>query len=121
MDKIIIKGLKVMACHGVLPKEQETPQPFVLDVTLDTDLRAAGQSDALTDSVSYADVALLVEQTVRESRAQLLERVAAQVAAQVLTRFPVQRVTVRLCKPQAPIPAAFDTVGVEITRTREDL
>ena len=35
MDKIMIRGLRVFAYHGVNPEEKEKGQPFELDITLE--------------------------------------------------------------------------------------
>lgn len=119
MDKIMIKGLRVYAYHGVNASEKEKGQPFELDITLGTDTRAAGQSDDLTQTINYSTVTKRVLATVLEEKDDLLERVAERVAQMVLAEFPVQEVTVLLKKPRAPIAADFDYVAVEITRTRE--
>ncbi len=120
MDKIMIKGLRVYAYHGVNASEKEKGQPFELDVTLGTDTRAAGQSDDLTKTINYSTVTKRVLATVLSEKNDLLERVAERVAQTLLAEFPVQEVTVLLKKPRAPIAADFDYVAVEITRTRED-
>ena len=49
-------GLRVLGVHGVLPEEQVRAQPFEVDLELHVDLAAAGKSDDLADTVSYADV-----------------------------------------------------------------
>mgnify|MGYP000902331629 CR=1 FL=1 len=56
MDRIFLCGMRFMACHGVLPHEREIPQPFEADVELGLDLRAAGESDNIEDTVNYAKV-----------------------------------------------------------------
>ena len=38
MDKIIVKGLKVFAYHGVNPEEKINGQNFILDITAYIDL-----------------------------------------------------------------------------------
>ena len=58
---------------------------------------------------------------MEEGPYDLIERVAARVAQQLLEEFSlVEQVTVLLKKPQAPVKADFDYMAVEITRTRED-
>ena len=54
MDKIVIKGLKLFAYHGVNPEEKRDGQNFVIDITANVPLLKAGQSDELVDTVSYA-------------------------------------------------------------------
>lgn len=120
MDKIVIKGLRVYAYHGVKETEKEKGQPFELDVTLSVDVSAAGQSDDLAQTVNYSKVAKRIVAVMQSEKNDLLERVSTRVAEMILTEFPVNEVTVLLKKPRAPIAADFDYVAVEITRRRED-
>lgn len=120
MDKIIIKGLRVYAYHGVNDSEKEKGQPFELDVTLGVDTHAAGHSDDLSQTVNYAKVSKRILAVMQAEKNDLLERVAARVAQTLLDEFLIQDVTVLLKKPRAPIAADFDYVAVEITRRRED-
>ena len=41
MDKILIRGLRVYAYHGVKAEEKEKGQPFLLDIDMAADTRAA--------------------------------------------------------------------------------
>ena len=54
MDRIGIKGLYVVATHGVNPEEKVKPQPFVLDVELRKDFTDAAIADDLSKTVNYA-------------------------------------------------------------------
>lgn len=55
-DRILLRGLVFHGYHGVLPEEQVLGQKFVVDASLSADLAAAGRSDDLADTVSYAAV-----------------------------------------------------------------
>ena len=120
MDKIVIKGLRIFAYHGVNPEEKEKGQPFVLDITLYKDLSLPGATDDLNDTVNYSRVAKTATRVMLAQKDDLIERAASRVAEAVLAEFPVREVTVRLKKPRAPIAADFDYVAVEITRRREN-
>jgi dihydroneopterin aldolase len=119
MDKILIRGLRVFAYHGVNPEEKENGQTFELDITLTVDLTSAGKTDDLNDTVNYAKVSKLAVSVMQAEKNDLIERAATRVAEAILGSYPVQAVTVLLKKPEAPMKADFDFVGVEITRTRE--
>ena len=122
MDKIFIQGLQVFAYHGVNPEEKRDGQLFVADITAELDLTAAGESDNLAESVSYSALIKRAGAVLRDERYNLLETAALRVIRALLNEYrALDRVTVRLQKPQAPIRARFDTVGVEISRSREDL
>lgn len=55
-DSILLSGLIFYGHHGVLAAERELGQKFTVDVSLACDLRAAGESDALADTLCYATV-----------------------------------------------------------------
>ena len=121
MDRIQIRGLEVFAWHGVGLEEKEKGQPFILDVDMECNLKKAGQTDALGDTINYALVVEEITRVMREKSYDLIERAAARVAEAVLQMDDrIWRVRVLLKKPEAPIQAQFDYVAVEITRERKD-
>lgn len=117
MDQIKIENLEIYAYHGVFQEEKEKGQPFYLNVTMHTDLRLAGQTDDLTKSTHYGEVALLLKKKMTETSYDLIERAAEVCAEAVLLRFPLIRsLTLELRKPEAPIPMTFESVSVVIHR-----
>lgn len=116
MDKIIAKGLKFTAYHGALPQEKLHPQPFIIDLELTVDLRAAGKSDHLIDTINYAEVYEIVKKIVLEKSYNLIEALAENIAAALLKNLPLKEVKVKICKPEAPINGEFDYFAVEISR-----
>ena len=122
MDRIFLRGMRFMACHGVLPHEREVPQPFEVDVEMGLDLRAAGESDDLDDPVNYATVYDVVSTVLTVTRKYLIEALAEEIADDLLRDFDSLRwVRVTVHKPAAPIDGIFSDVGVTILRRRTDL
>jgi dihydroneopterin aldolase len=115
-DVIQLRGLRVMGVHGVLPEEQQRPQPFEVDVDLTVDLRPAGLSDHLEDTVDYGVISDLVAACVGEERHALLERLAERIAAVALADDRVTSVTVTVRKLRPPLAVSIDHVAVSITR-----
>lgn len=121
MDKIILRKMQFYGYHGVFPEEAKLGQRFYVDVELFLDLRAAGLSDRLEDTVNYAEVYRLSKQLLEEERYQLIEAVAERLAARILKQFnKVREVLVRITKPSPPIDGHYDWVAVELRRPRED-
>ena len=118
MGTIVIKGLRELGVHGVLPEEQTRPQPFEVDVELLLDLRPAGIDDDLDQSVDYAKVYEVVRQVVESTSYRLLEALAEAISHELLTAFPVTEVGVRLRKPAVQLGGPLDYAGVEIWRRR---
>ena len=118
-DRIELRGMRFEATHGVLPHEHLTAQPFEVDVVLELDLRPAGGSDALVDTVDYGAVFRAVELTVTGPHADLIEALAERIAGRVLEEHAaVEAVIIRVRKPEAPLPGTFAWAGVEIRRSR---
>lgn len=119
MDKIIIDSLKIFAYHGVNPEETAMGQWFVLDVEAWADLTDACLTDELDNTVSYADIIKTIRSAMTEKNCKLLEHAAQRTADAILLRHgKIQRVRIRLRKPDAPIKAVFGYVAVEIERAR---
>ncbi len=118
-DQIDLEGIEVYARHGVLASEQEKAQVFRIDVSVFTDLGAAGASDDLDDTLDYSELALEVREVVGSESHRLIERVAARVAEVVMAHDRVDACRVTIHKPGAPIEVAFGDVSVTIERARE--
>jgi dihydroneopterin aldolase/2-amino-4-hydroxy-6-hydroxymethyldihydropteridine diphosphokinase len=119
-DRIVLQGVSARGFHGVLDFEKADGQEFVVDVTLEVDLRRAGRSDALADTVSYAEVAADVVALVSGPSLNLIESLAAQIAATCLRRPLVQAVEVTVHKPHAPVGVPFGDVRVTVERHRDE-
>jgi dihydroneopterin aldolase len=115
---IELRGLVVFARHGVHAFEQEQGQRFVLDLRLVPQSARALETDRLDDTVSYGEVARLAAEICEGRRFDLIERLAAVIGDTLLTRFPLERVTVSVHKPSAPIALPFSDVVVTVERTR---
>jgi dihydroneopterin aldolase len=116
-DRIELRGLRVTAVVGVLAEEQARPQPLELDVDLLVDLSEAGAEDELSATVDYSAVCDLVVEVLAGGRPRLLERLAAEVAEEILRldgRVEAVEVAVRKLRP--PVPHALATSGVRILR-----
>lgn len=117
-DRIALRGISVFAHHGVLAEERERGQRFRVDVILHLDLRAAGESDRLVDTVDYGDLAARVHDLVAGERHDLIESVAERVAALALVDPRVEEVEVTVHKPEAPVPVPVESVSVTVRRRR---
>ncbi|MBD3291631.1 MAG: dihydroneopterin aldolase [Armatimonadia bacterium] len=116
MDTICIHNMSFYGYHGVAESERDLGGKFHVDVELRLDLRPAGESDALEDTVDYKAVYELVSDIQRSNKFQLLEAFAHAIAEGILVDFAVDEVTVRVRKASVPLGGLIDHAEVEITR-----
>lgn len=114
MDIVFIRGLEVRAIIGVREWERQVKQLVILNLELQTDVRAAAATDELDDTLSYSDVANAVETFVSDSSFRLVETLAEQVAEMVMAEFPVGWLRLEVVKPR-PLSGRL-VVGVVIER-----
>jgi dihydroneopterin aldolase len=117
-DRIELRGLCALGVCGVLPEEQDRPQPLEVDVDIEADLTAAGMSDDLDDTVDYGAVCELVERVITTETFFLIERLAERIAELILSDDRVLAVTVAVRKTRPPVAQILATSGVRIRRTR---
>lgn len=117
MDQIRIENLEVFCHHGVYKEENVLGQKFLVDAVLFLRTRKAGKTDELADSVSYGDVCRLITSEMKKQNDKLLERVAERLAQKILLEFPmVEKVSVEVKKPWAPVLMHLDYASVKIER-----
>ena len=120
MDSITVKNLKVFAFHGVNEFEKNDGQCFFIDIEAYLDLSVPCKSDNVDDTVSYAKIIKTASAVFTTQTDDLIERAAQRVADALLLSFPeIQKVTVEVKKPDAPVKADFDYVSVRIERSRD--
>lgn len=118
MDRLKLTGIEVFAHHGVLPEEKQIGQRFLIDLDVELDLRAAGMTDNLAETIDYGSLAERVHELVVGNRWNLIEKVAEETAELVLSIPAVKGVKVTVHKPNAPIAVDFADVSVTIDRLR---
>lgn len=118
-DRIILTGIHGFGYHGVFDHERKNGQDFFVDLTLSVDLTEPSKTDALDDTVNYAEITALVVEEITSNPVNLIEKLADRIAERILNQhLKVQQVSVTVHKPQAPVAAQLKDIAVFITRTR---
>jgi FolB domain-containing protein len=116
MDRILIRDLLVRCIIGVRDEERRDKQDVLINLEIGVDLRKAGASDRLEDSLDYRGLNKDIVKMAETSQFKLVEALAEAVAGICLQYPSVVEAKVRVEKPGALRFAR--TVGVEITRVR---
>lgn len=119
MDKIFVNGMEFYGYHGLFPEENKLGQRFYVDLTLELDLTAASNTDDVNESIDYGHVYRVTEAIVEGKAKRLVETVAEDLAQKLLTSFEkLSACTVKVIKPDPPIPGHYQSVAIEIYRVR---
>jgi len=119
VDHIRLTNMRFFARHGLFQEEATLGQRFEVDLTVSLNLRTAGLSDNMNDSVHYGELYEVVRSVAEQERFNLLEALSERIAGNVLAydgRICSVEVTVR--KPSVPIPGILDCAEVMIRRER---
>jgi dihydroneopterin aldolase len=111
-----ISGLSLYTHHGVSEAEREVGQRLVLDLRLDIGETDATVTDAIEDTVDYAEVCQLVALVAQQRSHRTLERLCSTIADRLLGDYELEGVWVKATKPEPPIALPVDEVSVEVWR-----
>ena len=117
-DCVRLNDVALFAHLGVSHAEREVGQRIHLDLELRADLERASRTDALADTVSYESVYRTIQEVVEVSRRKLLETLAADIVDRLFAAYPVERIRIRIRKPNVPFPGSLASAEVELERER---
>ncbi|MFC0525628.1 dihydroneopterin aldolase [Pontibacillus salicampi] len=119
MDKILMNKMEFYGYHGLFPEENKLGQAFIVDLELELDLKKAGETDDMNESINYGQIYEVTKQVVEGEVKYLVEAIAEDLAAKLFERFDkLHAVTVKVIKPNPPIPGHYESVAIEIYRER---
>lgn len=120
MDAIIIEGLKVETVIGCFDWERQIIQRLMLDLVIQTDLEQASNSDALADTLNYAEICEISTQVIQQAQPELIEHAAKLVLNALFTTFTaIESIKITIRKPA--IIAQANSVGIRLERHRNDI
>ncbi|MGZ9587125.1 dihydroneopterin aldolase [Paenibacillus marinisediminis] len=118
-DRMKLSRMAFFGRHGVFEEERKLGQRWYVDLDLQVDLRQAGLTDDLNESINYALIYEAVKTIMEQESHLLVERLAERIAAMLLGTFSlINEATVRVTKPNPPFDIHFEGVTMEITRAR---
>lgn len=118
-DLILLEGIQVPAALGVTAAERRMRRPVLLDIAVARDLRAAGRSDRIGQTIHYKRIYEVVEDVAANQEHKLVEALGERIAQAILSKFNAEAVTVTVRKPK-PIAGVLEHAGVRITRSQKD-
>jgi dihydroneopterin aldolase len=107
MQTIIIRDLKLETIIGVNAWERQVKQLLWLELEFSYDMQQAMAYDKVEYAVDYSQVTMVIIDIVAAKHYALIEALAAQIVKELVARFPMQWLKLKLTKPGA-LPQAKD-------------
>jgi dihydroneopterin aldolase len=116
MGIIRIEDMEFYAFHGHFKEEQIVGNRFIIDLEIETDLEAAGQSDRLEDATDYVIACRVVKEEM-EKKSKLLENIAMRILEALYRNLKgIKKATVKIRKMNPPVGAKVGAVSVIMTK-----
>lgn len=114
MDTLTLKSLHFKGYHGYYKEEREQGNDFEVDIIFRADLREAGDSDELADTIDYQKVLANVKDVMHGPPQKLIETLAKKIGDQLFEQFTqVESIEVSVRKLHPPLDV--ETAYSEIT------
>lgn len=120
MDKILLNQMEFYGYHGLYTEENRLGQRFYVDAELMLNLSKSAASDEMNDSIDYGEVYECVRGVMEGTPKNLVEAVAEHISTELFDQFrQLQACTIKVTKPDPPIPGHYQSVAVELFRERK--
>ena len=114
--RVFVRDLEIVVSVGVLEREKRYEQRIIVSADLYVPDTYDGQSDRLADVVDYGRVVDGITRIAQREHVNLIETLAERIAQHCLADPRVERVRVRIEKPD--VLESCQSVGIEIERLR---
>lgn len=115
-SRIILEDVKIYAYHGVLPEENIIGTYYLVNAELETNLWKASETDALDDTVSYADINEIIHEEMKIP-SKLLEHVAGRIINRIEKEFPqITSIRLKITKTSPPMRGECRGASVEFMK-----
>ncbi len=116
-DFIKVTNMKVFAYHGVLEEEKKNGQDFYLNAKVYVDMRKAGLTDQLEDTINYDQVCIFLAEVFAEKQFDTIEAAAEYTVQEIIVNFPtIEAMELEVRKPHAPLTYVPEDISVTIYR-----
>ena len=97
-DEIHIEQLEVSSVIGVSEHERKAPQRLTINISFWPRRHTRDMEDRIGETINYAVVAEQTQKFVHDEAVNLIETLADRLAAHLLKKFPIQKITLEIRK-----------------------
>ena len=116
MGLIQIEGMEFYAFHGHYQEERIVGNKFLVDLTIETEMQEAAESDNLKDAVNYQHAYQIIKQEM-EKKSHLLEHIAGRILNSLYSEIQgIKKATIKVSKLNPPMGGKISSVSVVLSR-----
>jgi dihydroneopterin aldolase len=116
MGLIKIENMEFYSFHGHFKEERIVGNKFLVDLTIETDMKLPAASDNLKDAVNYQRVYEIVKSQM-EVKSHLLEHIAGRILDAIYSEMKgIEKITVKVSKMNPPMGGKIGSVSIVLTR-----
>jgi len=116
MGLIQIENMEFYSFHGHFKEERIVGNKFLVDLTIETDMKRPAETDNLKDAVNYQHVYEIVKQQM-EMKSHLLEHIAGRILDAIYADIEgIKKVTVKVSKLNPPMGGKIGSVSIVLTK-----
>jgi dihydroneopterin aldolase len=116
MGLIQIENMEFYSFHGHFKEERIVGNRFLVDLTIETDMKVPAESDNLKDAVNYQRIYEIVKLQM-ERKSHLLEHIAGRILDAIYTEIEgIKKATVKVSKINPPMGGKIGSVSVIMSR-----
>jgi 7,8-dihydroneopterin aldolase/epimerase/oxygenase len=116
MGQIQIENMEFYSFHGHFREEQIVGNKFLVDLLIDTDMKAPAASDNLKDAVDYQRIYQITKLQM-EKKSHLLEHIAGRIIDAIYAEMAgIQKITVKVSKMNPPMGGKIGSVSIVLSR-----
>jgi len=118
MGLIQIENMEFYSFHGHFKEERIVGNRFLVDLTVETDMKIPAESDNLKDAVNYQRLYEIVKQEM-EKKSHLLENIAGRILNAIYAETEgIKNATIKVSKMNPPMGGKVGSVSVMISRSK---
>jgi len=116
MGLIQIENMEFYSFHGHFKEERIVGNKFLVNLTIETDMKTPAESDNLKDAVNYQRVYEIVKQQM-EMKSHLLEHIAGRILDAIYSEMKgITKAIVTVSKMNPPMGGKIGSVSVIMER-----
>lgn len=119
METLTLKSLCFKGYHGYYEAEREQGNNFEVDVIFWADLRKAGKTDQLKDTIDYQKALAIIKKVMDGPSLKLIETLAKRIGDQLFDQFSnveSLKVSVRKLYPPLDVETAYSEITMQWQR-----